>query len=470
MLLRRDFSGNPRRQHYDRFLQENAVILQAVPLELDTPFAELFSRCAQEPGALFLDSCDHPQAQFDFIFRQPHQWLTESTDWPQRLHAELALLPPYQGPAHIPFQGGIAGAFSYDAGRALERLPERAAIDIELPDIAIGVYHQALIRCRQTQQTWLVAPQTQLAELKRFWLEPKSPQSAAFQLCSDWRSNMSLADYTEKFERIQDYLQAGDCYQINLAQRFSADFKGDAWNAYQRLRDTNRAPFSGFLRLSDGAVLSVSPERFLRIDADGHVQTKPIKGTKPRSADATEDAALAEALAQSAKDRAENVMIVDLLRNDLSRLCEPGSVQVPTLFAIESYPAVHHLVSTVTGTLSDAKLGIELLGMAFPGGSITGAPKIRAMEIIEELEPHRRSFYCGSLGYFSQHGLADTNIAIRTLVASANRIHCWAGGGIVADSEAMSEYQETLDKVAKILPVLQYQPKPTDDEAHHASS
>ncbi|HET8816892.1 MAG TPA: aminodeoxychorismate synthase component I, partial [Pseudidiomarina sp.] len=347
-----------------------------------------------------------------------------------------------------------AGAFSYDAGRALECLPSLAATDIELPDIAVGIYHQALIRCRQTQQTWLLAPQTQIAELTQYWLAPHTPMSSSFGLLSNWHSNMSQTEYTAKFERIQDYLRAGDCYQINLAQRFSADYTGNTWSAYQRLRTSNRAPFSGFLQLESGALLSLSPERFLSISAAGHVQTKPIKGTKPRSADAREDAALAEALAQSPKDRAENVMIVDLLRNDLSRLCEPGTVKVPTLFAIESYPAVHHLVSTVTGSLRDAKLGIELLGLAFPGGSITGAPKIRAMEIIEELEPHRRSFYCGSFGYFSQHGAADTNIAIRTLVAAAGRIHCWAGGGIVADSEASSEYQETLDKVAKILPVL----------------
>lgn len=442
------------------------MILQAVPLDLDTPFAELFSRCADEPGALFLDSCDHPNALYDLIFRQPQKWLTVSSDWPQTLRAELAAIPHYEGPEHLPFQGGIAGAFSYDAGRALERLPQRAEADIALPDIAVGIYYQALIRCRKTQQTWLLAPQTQLAELTAYWLQPVVSSPPSFRLLSDWQSNMSKIDYSVKFAQIQDYLHAGDCYQINLAQRFTADYSGDTWCAYKRLREANRAPFSGFLRLHSGAVLSLSPERFLSISANGQVQTKPIKGTKPRSADANEDAALAEALAHSPKDRAENVMIVDLLRNDLSRLCEPGTVQVPMLFAIESYPAVHHLVSTVTGTLRDAKLGIELLGMAFPGGSITGAPKIRAMEIIEELEPHRRSFYCGSFGYFSQHGVADTNIAIRTLVAAANRIHCWAGGGIVADSEALSEYQETLDKVAKILPVLTQ----SGQEVKHASS
>lgn len=431
------------------------MTLHAVQLNLDTPFAELFSRCAHEPGALLLDSCEHPQAQYDFIFRQPQRWLTETSHWPQQLRTELAHLPAYTGPQHLPFQGGIAGAFSYDAGRALERLPELAEADIALPELAIGVYHQALIRCRQSQQTWLVAPQPQLAELSAYWSTPCQSKPAAFHLNAAWRSNMSASDYAERFDRIQAYLQAGDCYQINLAQRFSAPFSGDAWAAYEHLRRTNQAPFSGFLRLAEGAVLSLSPERFLRIAADGQVETKPIKGTKPRSNDAKTDAALAAALANSAKDKAENVMIVDLLRNDLSRLCEPGSVQVPKLFAIESYPAVHHLVSTVTGRLNDVRQGIELLGASFPGGSITGAPKIRAMEIIEALEPHRRSYYCGSLGYFSQHGAADTNIAIRTLVAEPTHIHCWAGGGIVADSDCASEYQETLDKVAKIVPVLE---------------
>ena len=264
---------------------------------------------------------------------------------------------------------------------------------------------------------------------------------------------MTKPEYLQKFEQIQQYLQSGDCYQINLAQRFSANYQGDEWQAYLRLRVRNAAPFSAFIRLTDCAILSISPERFIEVN-QRRVETKPIKGTKPRFANPQDDKQSAEALQNSPKDRAENVMIVDLLRNDLGKVCSPGTVKVPSLFAIESFPAVHHLVSTITGELAPQHQAIDALAAAFPGGSITGAPKVRAMQIIEELEPHRRNIYCGSIGYLSVHGHMDTNIAIRTLVCANNTIYAWAGGGIVADSNGESEYQETFDKVGKILPVL----------------
>lgn len=430
--------------------------ITAVAIDLEVDFAELFTAVAEEPWALLLDSCEHPSSRYDFIFRQPEQVVTRSNDWPAQLQQLLAQLPKYQGPVDIPFQGGLAGALSYDAGRALERLPTLAKRDIDAPEIAVGLYTQALIRCRQTNTTWLVAPQQEIEALTRFWhsQSTSAKPTAEFNLTGSWQSNISAADYQRKFAQVQGYLHAGDCYQINLAQRFSAPFSGDPWRAYQYLRASNRAPFSGFMRLPEGAILSHSPERFLQVDADGNVQTKPIKGTRPRANDANADQALANELQHAAKDRAENVMIVDLLRNDLSRVCLPGSVHVPQLFAIESYAAVHHLVSTVEGKLEHPTQALELIAACFPGGSITGAPKIRAMEIIDELEPHRRSFYCGSLGYISQQGVADTNIAIRTLVTTAEHIYCWAGGGLVVDSDGVAEYQETLDKVAKILPVL----------------
>ncbi len=430
--------------------------ITAVVVDLKSDFNTLFSAVADEPWALFLDSCDHPNSRYDFIFRQPEQVLTDITDWPQALQSLLAQLPDYQGPSKVPFQGGLAGAFSYDAGRALEQLPNHADSDIALPDIAIGLYSQALVRCRQTHTTWLVAPAQQLAELEQFWHAQQQNDAATynFQLTSAWQSNMTAADYQAKFNQVQDYLHSGDCYQINLAQRFKASFNGDAWAAYQYLREANKAPFSAFMRLPQGALLSHSPERFLHVSPAGSVQTKPIKGTRPRGDSEASDQALADELRSATKDRAENVMIVDLLRNDLSRVCLPSSVNVPKLFAIESYPAVHHLVSTVEGQLQANATALDLIAACFPGGSITGAPKIRAMEIIDELEPQRRSFYCGSFGYISQHGESDTNIAIRTLVASSEHIYCWAGGGLVVDSNGEEEYQETLDKVAKIVPVL----------------
>ena len=253
---------------------------------------------------------------------------------------------------------------------------------------------------------------------------------------------------------MQDHIRAGDCYQINLTQRFEARVQGDSWQAYGRLRRTNPAPYSAYLDLPFAQVLSSSPERFLRLRGD-RVETKPIKGTRPRAGDPARDAALAEDLVASAKDRAENVMIVDLLRNDLGKCCVPGSIRAEPLFAIESFASVHHLVSTVTGRLAPGRHAVDLIRACFPGGSITGAPKHRAMQIIEALEPQRRSIYCGCIGYLGFDGGMDLNIAIRTLLRVDENIYAWAGGGIVADSAVDAEYQESLDKAAALLAILE---------------
>jgi para-aminobenzoate synthetase component 1 len=338
--------------------------------------------------------------------------------------------------------------------------------------MAVGIYSQAIIFDNKSKQYWLVCPEekrqpltSQLATMAEQSTK-QIQKNTAFKLNSSWQANMSKSEYAEKFNQVQAYLLSGDCYQINLAQRFSAQYQGDEFQAYLALRASNQAPFSAFIRLENAAVLSISPERFLSLKK-GKVQSKPIKGTKPRHTDKEIDAENAQALQHSTKDKAENVMIVDLLRNDISKVCQAGSVKVPKLFDIESFPAVHHLVSTVEGELAHEFDGYDLLRGAFPGGSITGAPKIRAMEIIEELEPHHRSVYCGSIGYLSNCGNMDTSITIRTLVCDAKKsktanngvniskkIHCWAGGGLVADSNIASEYQETFDKVSRILPIL----------------
>ncbi|MGR1222474.1 aminodeoxychorismate synthase component I [Aeromonas veronii] len=368
----------------------------------------------------------------------------------QQLLGELDLCA-----THLPFIGGALGLFGYDLGRRFERLPVQAAADIAVPDMAVGIYDWALLRNVATGDWQLVHWGDEAGLAKRLaWLEQQQAKPApAFALLGAWQSNMSRAEYGEKFARIQEYLAAGDCYQINLTQRFSAPYQGDEWQAYCLLATANKAPFSAFIRLPDSALLSLSPERFLLLDGR-HIETKPIKGTRPRHPDPATDRQVARELAQADKDRSENLMIVDLLRNDIGRVSRPGSVSVPHLFAVESFPAVHHLVSTIHGELDARWQGVDLLRACFPGGSITGAPKIRAMEIIEELEPQRRNAYCGSIGYLSQHGRMDTSICIRTLIAEAGRLHCWAGGGIIADSDADSEYQETYDKVARILPPL----------------
>ncbi|HDZ15844.1 MAG TPA: anthranilate synthase component I family protein, partial [Methylophaga aminisulfidivorans] len=240
----------------------------------------------------------------------------------------------------------------------------------------------------------------------------------------------------------------------NLANRFEVDAKGDAWLAYKQLRQRNAAPFSAFFETEQVTLLSSSPERLLKVK-DNEVETKPIKGTRPRDlTDPIKDKSLADSLQASLKDRAENLMIVDLLRNDIGKVCQPGSIRVPTPFALESFATVHHLVSTITGTLKPTETSVSLLRACFPGGSITGAPKLRAMEIIEELEPHRRGAYCGSIGFIGFDGNMDTNITIRTLVFSNNKLRFWAGGGIVADSVADEEYQEVHDKAAAIFQLI----------------
>ena len=368
----------------------------------------------------------------------------------QQLLGELDLCA-----TRLPFIGGALGLFGYDLGRRFERLPVQATADIAVPDMAVGIYDWALLRNVATGEWQLVHWGDKAGLAKRLaWLEQQQAAPApAFALQGAWQSNMSRAEYGEKFARIQAYLAAGDCYQINLTQRFSAPYQGDEWQAYCLLAAANKAPFSAFIRLPDSALLSLSPERFLLLDGR-HIETKPIKGTRPRHPDPATDQQVARELAQADKDRSENLMIVDLLRNDIGRVSRPGSVSVPHLFMVESFPAVHHLVSTIHGELDARWQGVDLLRACFPGGSITGAPKIRAMAIIEELEPQRRNAYCGSIGYLSQHGRIDTSICIRTLIAEAGRLHCWAGGGIIADSDADSEYQETYDKVARILPPL----------------
>ncbi len=460
------------------------------PLNLFTPLANM-------PWAIWLDSgkSSHVDACFDILVWQPevtlctqgkktriHQVSANKTQLSEE--DPLSLLEKVQKqvltalePAkltstkqNLPFLGGALGYFAYDLGRCFEKLPVQAAQDINVPDMAVGIYSQAVIFDHQTQQFFLICPQNKRGELESFLqniLSSKSTNtfienkpSTNFSLTSSWQSNMDKASYVEKFEQVQKYLLNGDCYQINLAQRFSANYQGDEFQAYCALRKENRAPFSAFIRLENAAILSVSPERFLQL-SQGKVQSKPIKGTMPRSHDKVQDKQNAVILKNSNKDRAENVMIVDLLRNDLAKVCKPNSVVVPTLFDIESFPAVHHLVSTVEGQLAEQYNANDLLRGAFPGGSITGAPKIRAMEIIEQLEPHRRSVYCGSIGYISNCGTMDTSITIRTLIAekaankqTKNQLYCWAGGGLVADSTANSEYQETYDKVQRILPVL----------------
>ena len=420
-----------------------------------------FARLSHLPFAMLLHSghADHPYSRFDILVADPVKTLTTDalspTDDPlMRLQNEIHALGLSATPdPDLPFQGGALGLFGYDLGRRFEKLPEHAQADISLPDMAVGLYDWALIVDHRKQTVSLLSHRDVQARLA--WLEAQRPAAPEhFMLTSGWRSNMSAEEYAEKFSRVQAYLHSGDCYQVNLAQRFQAAYKGDEWQAFTRLNASNKAPFSAFLRLEHGAILSLSPELFIQ-RAYGIIQTRPIMGTLPRLADANADRQQAETLAASPKDRAENLMIVDLMRNDIGRVAEPGSVRVPELFVVEPFPAVHHLVSTITARLPASRTACDLLRAAFPGGSITGAPKVRAMEIIDELEPHRRNAWCGSIGYVSLCGTMDTSITIRTLTACDGNLYCSAGGGIVADSQVEAEYQETFDKVNRILKQLE---------------
>lgn len=440
------------------------------PLKYRSQFAsELFSRIQHLPWAMLLKSASmhHKDSRFDVLVAKPLVTLTTfagqttvitpddqriTTEDPFALlaHYQQRYLPDIDSELDVPFVGGALGYFAYDLGRYVEALPELAKQDIPLPDMAVGLYEWAVVVDHQTEQASLIG---QNIEQAWQWLEQQTASKETDFSVEPWQSNMTKAQYCEKFAQVQEYLRSGDCYQINLTQRFNATYSGSEWQAYNLLEQANGAPFSGFIRLEQGAILSVSPERFLQVNGD-KIETKPIKGTRPRSADPVRDTELAQELANAEKDQAENLMIVDLLRNDVGRVAKPGTVKVPKLFDIESFPAVHHLVSTIEAQLDPQYSQIEMLRAAFPGGSITGAPKIRAMEIIEELEPHRRSVYCGSIGYLSRHGRMDTSITIRTLIACNHQLYVWAGGGLVADSQAEDEYQETLDKLSRILPVL----------------
>ncbi|WP_394392799.1 aminodeoxychorismate synthase component I [Shewanella woodyi] len=452
-------------------------------LTWDHTSTALFSHFSDQPWAMLLDSANapHADAKHDIIVCEPVATIVTESGLSKVSHYEgncvtrvdtLALDPfkvikqslndyfPAPLTSQLPFSGGALGSFSYDLGRQIEKLPDIAQRDIDLAELNIGLYMWALIYDYQSA-CWLLvhyqgedALQKQLIKLESLLNKNNNENNQTFTLTSGWHNQISQEQYKEKFAQVQRYLHSGDCYQINLTHRFEADYQGDEWQAYTELSKTNKAPFSAFIRLENATILSISPERFVQL-VDRDIQTKPIKGTRPRFINPAQDSESAIALSLATKDRAENLMIVDLLRNDIGKVAQAGSVNVPHLFSIESFPAVHHLVSTVTAKLASQYQASDLLKATFPGGSITGAPKIRAMEIIEELEPSRRSLYCGSIGYISQDGQMDTSITIRTLVAQSNRIYCWAGGGIVADSVADEEYQETYDKVSKILPILE---------------
>ena len=456
-------------------LSPKTALLTELPYRANS--AEYFSLIVDHPWAMFLDSGQPSthQGRYDIMVADPVITLTTRGDLTEIVGpagVEISRADPFMlvrdylarqesNPADLPFMGGAVGYFSYDLARRLESVPSLAEDAERLPEMRVGIYDWALVVDHQEQKCWLAshgrAPQTRQrwAEWVERFQNVTSPTLEPFRFLGALKSNLDEVAYTQAFDRILHYIHEGDCYQVNLAQRFAIHAEGNAWAAYVQLRQQSPAPFSAYLNLPDVKILSASPERFLTV-RQRQVETRPIKGTRPRSTDAVQDRQNAEALQASLKDRAENLMIVDLLRNDLGKNCLPGTVRADQLFTLESYPQVHHLVSVVTGRLAQGHDALHLLRGCFPGGSITGAPKLRSMEIIEELEHNRRGVYCGAIGYIGFDGAMDTNIAIRTGVFSEGVFRFWAGGGIVADSESSAEYQETWDKAANMLALVRY--------------
>ena len=430
---------------------------------------ELFSLFRDRRHCFFLDSGMDPEklGRYSFIGFEPERTLTakEGVD----AFAELkAFLEEYRldYAGELPFIGGAVGYFGYELRHQVERLPKEAIDDVRIPDSFIGIYDGAIVVDHLLGKVHLASsgffgnPEKWVAETEKVILAAEGMQFpvAMTTLSSEARpkltANMTKAYYLDAIARIKEYIRSGDIYQVNMTQRFQCRTEASPYELYTRLRNINPAPFAAYLDFGMGQLLSSSPERFLQI-RNGKVQTRPIKGTRPRGASEQEDSANRQELLESEKDRAELLMIVDLMRNDLGRVCKTGSVKVTEMYHIEDYSTVFQLVSTVEGELEQGIHALDCIKAAFPGGSITGAPKIRAMEVIDELEPTQRNVYTGSIGYVGFNGDADLNIVIRTIMLKDETAYFQVGGGIVWDSDAEMEYEETLVKAKALIEALQ---------------
>ncbi len=392
----------------------------------------MFAEWQQRPHCVWLDSAT--PGRYSILTADPFHVLRASGGDP---FPALAIeLERHHVHEPHPFPVGAAiGYFGYGLNRFIEKVPTRVHDDIGLPDLWFGFYDHLLVFDHTEKRIWQVGRDRRA----RRATECGRPGDPSRPL----RSNFTRAEYCRTVQRAKEYIAAGDIYQVNLSQRFQCDVGLPATVVYEALRTTNPAPYSAYLDIGDAQILSTSPECFLQIH-DRDVVTRPIKGTLPRDRDPSD-------LLRSPKDNAELVMITDLERNDLGRVCEFGSVHVPDLVRVETYATVHHLVATVAGRLRANVSHVDCVRACFPGGSITGAPKIRAMEIIDELEPHARGVYTGAIGFLGFNGVTHLNIAIRTVIQQKQRLTFHAGGGIVADSEPEAEYEETLAKARGII-------------------
>jgi para-aminobenzoate synthetase component 1 len=445
-----------------------------------------FRRLAARPHCLFLDSAlKHPGlGRYSFLAADPYDFSAAPSDALalEQLRKKLPVADAVSAADLPPFQGGAAGLFGYDLSRCLEHVSAPKFDEFKVPALAVGFYDVVLAYDHFQDTAWLISqgwPEptpagrcrraAQRARQFREWLQAPldsrcrtgDPNLPASQLAPqfstgrsrDLTSNFAPVQYRDSIQKAVDYIHAGDVFQVNLAQRLLHPAIDDPEELYLRLRQRNSATFAGYFDLGSFQILSASPERFLRLCGD-EVEARPIKGTRQRTALPEADLFAADDLLQSEKDRAENVMIVDLMRNDLSRVCRPDSVQVTQLCEVEVYAYVQHLVSAVRGRLKPGQTAADLLLASFPAGSITGAPKVRAMEIISELEPTSRGPYCGSLGYIGGDGSMDLNVLIRTITAGRGWWQLPVGGGIVAQSTPRQEYDETWHKAEGMLRAL----------------
>jgi len=460
------------------------------PWDPNVDLEQALIRLSRRPHVLFLDSARRHATlgRYSFLTADPFDYVEIPADGSDGLCELQRRIAPFQSPTLAglpPFQGGAAGLLSYDLGRSLERLPAPAIDEFRTPALAIGLYDVLLAVDHAEHRAWIISqgfPETdrkarreraatRIAQF-RAWLADDSAPIAVTNSAHErfhltrlapqfpvpgpegLTSNLAAEHYLAAIRRAIEYIYAGDVFQVNIAQRLLYPAIDDAVQLYLRLRRRNAATFAGYFDLGSTQIVSASPERFLQ-SRSGEVEARPIKGTRSRIARPEADLYSGDELQTSEKDRAENIMIVDLLRNDLSRVCTPDSVRVTELCHLESYEFVQHLVSAVRGTLAPERDALDLLRASFPGGSITGAPKVRAMEIIAELEPTARGAYCGSLGYLGFDGTLDTSILIRTITASGGWWQAPVGGGIVAQSSPEREYEETWHKATGLIRALQ---------------
>lgn len=428
-------------------LSEILLTYPANPYEYYAKFIDL-------PGFVLLQSSDTSRGRYDILSAYPYKILTNPNTILSDLESSLSL---QSSQSTLPFQGGAIGFFSYDFACGQFNIPLGLSTNSAFPLAQWGLYDWAIIVDHLERKTLLIAAnkvlETQhiISEIKKRWFS--QPIHTAFNLKKPFVPLIEKQSYLSAFDKVQEALHAGRCYQVNLTQPFKASYQGNLWALYEKVNRSNPTAFAAFIPSDQGSILSFSPERFVRL-AEGTLLTSPIKGTIKKSNDPVIDQQLQQTLQSSVKDRAENIMIVDLLRNDLGKIAQSGSVKVKALCAIESYQNLHHLVSHIEAVCSAHITPVQAFISCFPGGSITGAPKLESMKVIAEIEPYARGIYCGSLGYFSHHGRFETNIAIRTLMATNQDLYLSAGGAIVIDSKAEEEYAECLTKINSVIGAL----------------